>query len=233
MSTRCSSRHPVTILTTPLFLAVFSAFLSVGGCLSISDDPNDSSVPDPNALDPNKPDAEQPKDEPASKVQFVNGSPYDAQVVYYVGTAQQRFEPLLLNDATRRRTAAVASGEKFVTDPILCPDIESIKVTEVRFDLGAGVTAVGASGFFLQSEDYACEDTLRFLLDYRIQPDKLTLEFVVPPDCNVNRTPDDEDLAAGTSSDCDENGVPDECDIAAGDTADDNGNGVPDECEGV
>ena len=32
-------------------------------------------------------------------------------------------------------------------------------------------------------------------------------------DCNLNGTPDDQDIAAGTSDDCDGNGVPDECEL--------------------
>ena len=67
------------------------------------------------------------------------------------------------------------------------------------------------SGIFLQGEDYQCEDTFRFLMDYRIHPDELTLQFVVPPDCNGNHIPDDEDIANGTSADDNKDSVPDEC----------------------
>ncbi len=57
-------------------------------------------------------------------------------------------------------------------------------------------------------------------------------------DCNTNGTPDDNDIAAGTSQDCNNNFIPDECDIAAGDPDGDghvsndvDANGVPDECQ--
>jgi len=66
----------------------------------------------------------------------------------------------------------------------------------------------------------------------------------IPIDCNENGTPDDDDIAAGTSLDCDSNGIPDECDvdcdgsggvdaceIAAGLVADCNGNHRPDDCD--
>ncbi len=52
----------------------------------------------------------------------------------------------------------------------------------------------------------------------------------IPPDCNENGIPDDEDIAAGTSADCNVNTIPDECDISGGISQDTNGNGVPDEC---
>jgi subtilisin-like proprotein convertase family protein/cytochrome c553 len=65
-----------------------------------------------------------------------------------------------------------------------------------------------------------------------------------PADCNSNGTPDDQDIANGTSQDCNTNGVPDECevdcnsngtpddcDIANGSSEDCNTNGIPDECE--
>ncbi len=69
---------------------------------------------------------------------------------------------------------------------------------------------------------------------------------LVPPDCNNNGVPDDEDIASGTSLDCNDNGIPDECetdndcngngipddcDIAAGTSADCNDNATPDECD--
>ena len=72
------------------------------------------------------------------------------------------------------------------------------------------------------------------------------VNFSVGPliDCNNNNTPDDCDIACGTSSDCNSNGIPDECetdcnsngipddcDIAEGDSLDCNSNGVPDECD--
>jgi hypothetical protein len=53
----------------------------------------------------------------------------------------------------------------------------------------------------------------------------------VPPDCNGNGVPDDEDIAAGTSADCNGNGVPDSCDFAEQTSLDCNGNGIPDECD--
>jgi len=58
-----------------------------------------------------------------------------------------------------------------------------------------------------------------------------TGRYVIPPDCNENWVPDDEDISNGTSEDCNNNGVPDECDIADGTSGDENGNGIPDECE--
>ncbi|MBU0641157.1 MAG: hypothetical protein KKB50_20040, partial [Planctomycetes bacterium] len=72
----------------------------------------------------------------------------------------------------------------------------------------------------------------------------LTYHAVMPDDCNGNGTPDNCDIAAGTSDDLNGNGVPDECevdcngngvpdawDIATGASLDCNGNGVPDECD--
>ncbi|MCB9849323.1 MAG: proprotein convertase P-domain-containing protein [Phycisphaerales bacterium] len=69
----------------------------------------------------------------------------------------------------------------------------------------------------------------------------------IPPfsqDCNSNDTPDECDIAAGTSDDCNVNGTPDECepdcnangspddcDVTFGGAADCDGNLVPDECE--
>jgi glucose/arabinose dehydrogenase len=63
-------------------------------------------------------------------------------------------------------------------------------------------------------------------------------------DCNGNGTPDDQDIARGTSADCNANAVPDECepdcngngapdacDLQDGTSADRNGNLVPDECD--
>ncbi len=50
-------------------------------------------------------------------------------------------------------------------------------------------------------------------------------------DCNKNNTPDECDIAAGTSVDCNANSIPDECDIADGTSVDCNANTVPDECD--
>jgi len=63
-------------------------------------------------------------------------------------------------------------------------------------------------------------------------------------DCNLNGTPDVEDIASGTSEDCNGNGTPDDCeadcnrngeadacDVASGASTDCNTNAVPDECE--
>jgi len=63
-------------------------------------------------------------------------------------------------------------------------------------------------------------------------------------DCNENQVPDEEDIAAQTSSDvnskgmpdecefdCNTNGVPDDWDISEETSADCNTNGIPDECE--
>jgi C1A family cysteine protease len=50
-------------------------------------------------------------------------------------------------------------------------------------------------------------------------------------DCNGNGSPDDEDIAHGTSEDCQPNGVPDECDIEEGTSLDCQPNEVPDECD--
>jgi len=50
-------------------------------------------------------------------------------------------------------------------------------------------------------------------------------------DCNLNRLPDDDDLANGTSLDCNGNAVPDECDLGDGSSQDENANAVPDECD--
>ena len=47
-----------------------------------------------------------------------------------------------------------------------------------------------------------------------------------PPDCNGNGTPDDQDIAGGTSPDCDTNGVPDEC------QTDSDSDGTIDPCDG-
>jgi len=50
------------------------------------------------------------------------------------------------------------------------------------------------------------------------------------PDCNLNGTPDGDDLANGTSDDCDQDGVPDECGYSPG-QPDCNQDGIPDICE--
>ncbi|GEM_PF-968993 len=50
------------------------------------------------------------------------------------------------------------------------------------------------------------------------------------PDCNGTGTPDNQDIANGTSSDCNGNGVPDECDLADS-SFDCDGNGYIDSCE--
>ncbi|MBI4585073.1 MAG: hypothetical protein HY717_13755 [Planctomycetes bacterium] len=49
-----------------------------------------------------------------------------------------------------------------------------------------------------------------------------------PADCNGNGIPDPLELG---SRDCNMNFTPDECDLAAGTSRDDNSNGVPDECD--
>ena len=51
-----------------------------------------------------------------------------------------------------------------------------------------------------------------------------------PFDCNGNGTPDNQDIANGTSSDCNADGVPDECTIADAPSTDWNGDGILDEC---
>jgi hypothetical protein len=53
----------------------------------------------------------------------------------------------------------------------------------------------------------------------------------IPPDCNGNGVPDEEDIANGTSDDCNTNGIPDSCDIDYAASGDCNGNGTPDECD--
>jgi hypothetical protein len=50
-------------------------------------------------------------------------------------------------------------------------------------------------------------------------------------DCNMNGTPDDQDIAKGESQDCNGNEIPDECDIDSGVSIDCNLNGVPDACD--
>ena len=57
-----------------------------------------------------------------------------------------------------------------------------------------------------------------------------------PRDCNLNDTPDCDDIEDKTSMDCDGNSIPDECDIADcppgdPDCADCNTNDIPDECD--
>jgi hypothetical protein len=54
-----------------------------------------------------------------------------------------------------------------------------------------------------------------------------------PADCNLNGTPDGQEIADGLAFDCNFNGVPDECDIGGGFSLDGNGNGIPDECDGA
>jgi hypothetical protein len=201
-----------------LVLAALAACCGAGGCLPETEEKPDDEKP---ILDAN---------EPSSRVQFVNASPYDASVVYYVGREHQRFEPALLEDPSRRRTAVVPARGRFESAAIRCPEIESVKVTEIRLDLGGSVPAIVASPIYLQGEDYECEDTLRIVFDYRIQTGTPALELVIPEDCNGNQSPDDDDLDAGTSLDCNANEIPDECDIAAGDAADADADGVPDEC---
>ncbi len=221
------SRHAVRsrAKSATLLVTVVIACLAASGCLTDANDNSpDTGKPKNDPNDPSEPN------EPTCTVQFVNTSPYDATVVYYIGTEDHRFESLLLRDGTRKRDAVVPEGHKDVTDPIPCSQIESIMIAEARFDLGAGLSATGSTAIFLQGEDYLCEDTLRFYIDYRIHPDELTIQLVIPPDCNKNGIPDDEDMKNGTAADCNENGVPDECDIASGDAVDENGDGIPDEC---
>ena len=98
-----------------------------------------------------------------------------------------------------------------------------------------GVTQDAAGGDFIVAD--LGNDTL-----FRVTPAVAALE-----DCNTNGTPDECDIAAGTSPDCDADGIPDECelagndcnvngfpddcDIGAGTSQDCNANGVPDECD--
>ena len=56
-------------------------------------------------------------------------------------------------------------------------------------------------------------------------------KIVVDTDCNANSTPDDQDIATGTSDDCDADGVPDECQLTDGSAEDCNGNETLDACE--
>jgi hypothetical protein len=53
----------------------------------------------------------------------------------------------------------------------------------------------------------------------------------VPPDCDGNGVPDEEDIANGTALDCNTNGIPDSCDFDEGVSEDCNANGIPDECD--
>jgi hypothetical protein len=53
---------------------------------------------------------------------------------------------------------------------------------------------------------------------------------LLPPDCNGNGVPDDEDIASGISRDCNGNGRPDSCDVADG-AADVDNDGRLDSCE--
>jgi hypothetical protein len=231
-------RNGLTWLTVALLVGSGAAALT--GCQpESSNDPNDpNSVIDPNdpntapnPNDPNDPNDPNSPDPNTCTVQFVNESPYDATVTYYIGTADQRFEPTLLNDPSRRHTASVPAREKVIMAPVSCPDVKSIKLSEVRFDLGGGASAAGDGALYLQGEDYECEDTLRFIFNYRIHSNQFDITLVVPPDCNKNRIPDDEDIAAGTVPDCNGNGIPDGCEIAAGTAVDANGDGIPDECQ--
>ena len=50
-------------------------------------------------------------------------------------------------------------------------------------------------------------------------------------DCNGNETPDECDIAQGTSDDCNSNGAIDDCEIAAGTSPDFDGDGLMDECD--
>ena len=56
-------------------------------------------------------------------------------------------------------------------------------------------------------------------------------KIIVDTDCNANSTPDDQDIAKGTSDDCDADGIPDECQITDGSAQDCNGNEALDACE--
>lgn len=53
---------------------------------------------------------------------------------------------------------------------------------------------------------------------------------LMPPDCNNNGVPDDEDIASGIAQDCNGNGRPDSCDLADG-GADSDNDGKIDACE--
>jgi len=63
-------------------------------------------------------------------------------------------------------------------------------------------------------------------LDGVAEVDMGAYEAPRPADCNDNGTPDEDDLAAGTSEDCNGNGIPDECD------PDSDGDGRIDACDG-
>src|SRR5205823_1036957 len=52
--------------------------------------------------------------------------------------------------------------------------------------------------------------------------------YNTPVDCNTNGTPDNQDIANGTSRDCNSNLLPDECELSSDDC---NTNGTPDSCE--
>jgi hypothetical protein len=64
-----------------------------------------------------------------------------------------------------------------------------------------------------------------------LTPDELDIAQGTSPDCNGNGIPDECDLASGYSQDCNGNGIPDECDIESGLSQDCNENGIPDSCD--
>ncbi len=61
-------------------------------------------------------------------------------------------------------------------------------------------------------------------------PDVVNGDITIIDDCNGNGSPDDGDIANGTSIDCDLDGVPDECGYAPG-QVDCDLNGIPDICQ--
>jgi hypothetical protein len=54
--------------------------------------------------------------------------------------------------------------------------------------------------------------------------------FLIPGDCNSDGSPDECDIAFGTSADCQPDWVPDDCQLAGNDC---NVTGVPDDCEAI
>ncbi|MCH7719493.1 MAG: hypothetical protein IH988_00690 [Planctomycetes bacterium] len=122
----------------------------------------------------------------------------------------------------------VPLGNLFVEGAAECPaipDSAQILVADEIFNdaVGGGdavITMIATSGV-----DQECEPASYIALTVAYEPADENA------DCNDNGTPDDCDVASGTSADCNSNSMPDECDIASGSSSDCDGNGIPDECD--
>ncbi|MFQ5430434.1 MAG: choice-of-anchor D domain-containing protein [Phycisphaerae bacterium] len=157
----------------------------------------------------------------------VNGQPFASGDTLDLGELELGVEQQIDLDITNTGNATLTVNNLIVVGSATTADAR--RITDVPVSVGPNQTGTVAVGFTATAEEV---QTARFSLSNNSATGffivNLTATGASPniTDCNGNGTPDDQDIAAGTSADCNENAIPDDCETDA------DGDGLIDDCDG-